>query len=225
MDGSLGHFPVDIVIFALIAAFLALRLRSVLGKKAGFQVTQAPLPAQQPPAGPVIDGKAEPAPETRLDIPGPSTRVGALLGQVAQKEAGFVPQQFMAGVEGAFRQVVEAYAAGNRNVLKERLTPDAYVAFEAAITAREQAGETQKSEIRGIDSLAIEDVRLNDGPAGTAASIDVRVVSDQVSFAVDRDAKPVTGTDAVTEFSDLWTFEKLLGVAGSSWRLAAARSA
>lgn len=57
----------------------------------------------------------------------------------------------MTGVEGAFRQVVEAYAAGNRNVLKERLTPDAYAAFDAALTAREQAGETQKSEIRGID--------------------------------------------------------------------------
>ncbi|MCE0743753.1 Tim44/TimA family putative adaptor protein [Acetobacter sicerae] len=225
MDGSLGHFPVDIVIFALIAAFLALRLRSVLGKKVGFQIAPAPPPAQQAPAGPVIDGKAEPAPDTRLDIPAPNTRVGAILGQVAQKESGFVPQQFMTGVEGAFRQVVEAYAAGNRNVLKERLTPDAYAAFDAALTAREQAGETQKSEIRGIDSLAIEDVRLNDSPVGTAASIDVRIVSDQISFVVDKDGKPVTGTDAVTEFSDLWTFEKLLGVAGSSWRLAAARSA
>lgn len=225
MDGSLGHFPVDIVIFALIAALLALRLRSVLGKKVGFQIAPAPPPAQQAPAGPVIDGKAEPAPDTRLDIPGPNTRVGSILAQVAQKEPGFVPQQFMTGVEGAFRQVVEAYAAGNRNVLKERLTPDAYAAFESALTVREQSGETQKSEIRGIDSLAIEDVRLNDSAAGTAASIDVRIVSDQISFVVDKDGKPVTGTDAVTEFSDLWTFEKLLGVAGSSWRLAAARSA
>ena len=225
MDGSLGHFPVDIVIFALIAAFLALRLRSVLGKKVGFQIASMPPPAQQAPAGPVIDGKAEPAPDTRLDIPGPNTRVGSILAQVAQKESGFVPQQFMTGVEGAFRQVVEAYATGNRNVLRERLTPDAYTAFDAAITAREQADETQKSAIRGIDSLAIEDVRLADGPAGTAASIDVRIVSDQISLLLDKDGKPVTGTDAVTEFSDLWTFEKLLGVAGSSWRLAAARSA
>ena len=39
------------------------------------------------------------------------------------------------------------------------------------------------------------------------------------------DALPVAGTDAVTEFSDLWTFERLLGSPGSTWRLAAARSA
>ncbi|NHN88010.1 Tim44/TimA family putative adaptor protein [Acetobacter conturbans] len=225
MEGSFGHFPVDIVVFALIAAFLALRLRSVLGKKVGFQTTPAPHPTAPEPAGPVIEGRAEPTPATRFDIPGPNTRVGAMLGEVSKAERGFVPQQFLTGVEGAFRQVVAAYASGNRATLKERLTPDAFAAFDAAVTARETAKETQKSEIRAIDSVAIEDVRLMDTPAGKAATIDVRIVSDQISLVFDANGKPITGMDAVTEFSDLWTFEKLLGVAGSSWRLAAARSA
>ncbi|MFT8720835.1 Tim44/TimA family putative adaptor protein [Acetobacter sp.] len=225
MEGSFGHFPVDIVVFALIAVFLALRLRSVLGKKVGF--TAAPIPQAAPPGptGPVIEGRAVPVAAMRFDVPDPATRVGTVLAEVARKEPGFVPQQFLSGVEGAFRQIVTAYAAGNRAVLKERLTADAFAAFDAAITARESAQETQKSEIRAIDSIAIEDVVLKDSPVGTGATIDVRIVSDQISLVVDAEGKPVTGTDAVTEFSDLWTFEKLLGVSGATWRLAAARSA
>jgi predicted lipid-binding transport protein (Tim44 family) len=53
----------------------------------------------------------------------------------------------------------------------------------------------------------------------------VRIVSDQISLVEDQAGQPVTGTDAVTEFSDMWTLERLLGVGGSGWRLAAARSA
>lgn len=223
MDGSFGHF--DIVVFAVIAAFLALRLRSVLGKKVGFHISPAPTPAPQPAAGPVIEGRAESVSSPTFDIPSPATRVGALLGQIGQKDPAFTPQQFLTGVEGAFRQILGAYATGNRVVLKERLAPEAYAAFDAAIAARETAGETQKTDIRGIDSIAIQDVRLTAGSAGTAAVIDVRIVSDQISLVTDRDDRPVTGTDAVTEFSDLWTFEKLLGMGGATWRLSAARSA
>ncbi|NHN84061.1 Tim44/TimA family putative adaptor protein [Acetobacter musti] len=225
MDGSFGRFPVDIVIFALIAAFLALRLRSVLGKKVGFQPMPVPTPAPREAEGPVIEGRAEPPSSPKFDIPAPGTRVGQQLALLATKERGFTPQQFLTGVDGAFRQVVTAYAAGDRNVLRERLTPAAFTAFDAAITARDAASEVQKSEIRAINSIAIEDVRIEDVAAGTAAAIDARIVSDQISMTLGPDGKPVTGTDAVTEFSDLWTFERLIGVSGSSWRLAAARSA
>jgi predicted lipid-binding transport protein (Tim44 family) len=53
----------------------------------------------------------------------------------------------------------------------------------------------------------------------------VRFVSDQISLTRDRDGKEVAGTDAVTELTDLWTFERDLSAADPSWRLVAARSA
>ncbi|GBR07093.1 Tim44/TimA family putative adaptor protein [Acetobacter oeni] len=225
MDGSLGQFPVDIVIFALIAGFLALRLRSVLGKKVGFQPMPSPVSSPREAEGPVIEGRAEPVSTPKFDIPAPGTRVGQQLAVLATKERGFTPQQFLSGVDGAFRQVVAAYASGDRTVLRERLTPTAFAAFDAALTARDAAGEVQKSEMRAVNSIAIEDVRMEDGAAGTAAAIDTKIISDQISLTLGKDGKPVTGTDSITEFSDLWTFERLLGVSGSSWRLAAARSA
>jgi predicted lipid-binding transport protein (Tim44 family) len=49
-------------------------------------------------------------------------------------------------------------------------------------------------------------------------------VSDQVSYTQDANGRPLTGTDAVTEITDLWTFERDLGQPDPTWRLVAARS-
>ena len=57
-----GSFPIDLVLFGMIAAFLVLRLRSILGRRTGYE---RPPQAVQPQAvprtapGPVIDGRAE----------------------------------------------------------------------------------------------------------------------------------------------------------------------
>lgn len=226
MDFSLGHFPVDLVLLALVAAFLVLRLRSVLGKRVGIQPVQVQLQVRPDAAPRVVEGKPEQAEAAAaFDIPAPGTRVGTLLADIRQKDPSFTPQQFLNGAQVAFAQVVGAYAQGNVDVLKTYLTPAVLAAFEAGITARTNAEETQRTDVKAIRSLAIEDVRFTSMEAGTAAAIDVRIVSDQISLVLNKEGQPVTGTDAVTEFSDLWTFERLLNVNGSTWRLAAARSA
>ena len=43
MNGAAGGFPLDLVLFAMIAVFLVLRLRSVLGRRTGFERAAAPL--------------------------------------------------------------------------------------------------------------------------------------------------------------------------------------
>ncbi len=52
--------------------------------------------------------------------------------------------------------IVAAFAAGDRVTLRALLADDTYAAFEQAITARETAGETQVSEIKAMQQLAIE---------------------------------------------------------------------
>lgn len=226
MDFSLDHFPVDLVLLALVAAFLALRLRSVLGKRVGIQPPTMPMPPRAEVAPRAVESKVEPTgPAVEYDVPAPGTRVGQLLADIHQQDATFTPQQFLMSVQTVFTQIVGAYAQGNRDVLKTYLTPAVYASFDAAITARETAGHKQRTDIQALRSLAIEDVRLTQLDVGVGAAVDVRIVSDQISLVEDQDGQPVTGTDAVTEFSDLWTLERLLGVSGSGWRLAAARSA
>ncbi len=131
MTGS-GSFPVDIVLFAMVAVFLALRLRSVLGRRQGFeQPVRQPVPR---PGGPVIEGRAEPMP-TR-PVPDPASPLGQTLLAMGRVDHGFTPQRFLDGAEAAFRMIVTAFAAGDRAALVPLLTPETLAGFEAAIAAR-----------------------------------------------------------------------------------------
>jgi predicted lipid-binding transport protein (Tim44 family) len=117
--------------------------------------------------------------------------------------------------------IVTAFAAGSREQLRPLLADDTYRAFDTVIAAREAAAETQRTEIRAIEEATITDAQL----AGSRADITVRFVSRQVNVTSDSAGNPVAGTDAVTEISDLWTFERDLAQSDLTWRLTAARSA
>jgi predicted lipid-binding transport protein (Tim44 family) len=217
-----GGFPIDLVLFAMIAAFLVLRLRSILGKRTGFEGAPAATarPATRPGAT-VIDGQAEPAPTGVRALPDPAGPVGQTLAAIHTADKRFDPAQFLAGAEHAFRMIVAAFAAGDRGRLRPLLADETYASFERVIAAREAAGETQRTEIREIEEAVISDAALS----GRDASITVRFVSRQVNLTSDRAGEPVAGTDAVTEISDIWTFERQLGQPDLTWRLAAAHNA
>jgi predicted lipid-binding transport protein (Tim44 family) len=225
--GESGGFPVDLVLFGMIAAFLVLRLRSILGKRTGFERQAPPVPppgqagpARQP-AGPVIDVRAEPpAPASTQAVPDTASPTGQALAQMRGLDSSFDPARFLSGADQAFRMIVAAFASGDRVALRALLSDDTYRAFEQAISAREKAGETQVSEIKSMQKLAIEQAELK----GRIGAVTVRIVSDQISYTTDKDGRPVTGTDAVTEITDIWTFERDLTQPDPTWRLVAARS-
>jgi predicted lipid-binding transport protein (Tim44 family) len=215
-----GGFPVDLVIFAMIAAFLVLRLRSILGKRTGFEgaPTAAPIPGAR--KGGVIDGRAEPVRQER-PLPDTAGPVGRTMAAMQEADRRFNPAAFLAGAEHAFRLIVEAFAAGDRDRLRPLLTPETFAAFEGVIAAREAASHTQRTDLRSIDEVTITDAHL----AGSLATITVRFVSSQVNLTTDKSGEPVSGTDAITEIHDLWGFVRELGQADLTWRLASVRSA
>jgi predicted lipid-binding transport protein (Tim44 family) len=222
MNAGTG-FPIDLILFGMIAAFLVLRLRSILGRRTGFErPPQAYRPAQPNMAAPVIDAQAEPVPAapTRA-VPDPASALGQTLAKMQTIDRNFTPSSFLDGAEKAFALIVAAFASGDRVALRSLLSDDTYRAFETAIAGREAAGQTQVSELRGIQSATIEAAELR----GTVAQNTVRFVSDQISLTRDKDGKEVSGTDAVTELTDLWSFERDLTAADPTWRLVAARSA
>jgi len=219
-----GGFPIDLVLFGLIAAFLVLRLRSVLGRRTGFE--RPPLDPHAPAPGvraaPVIEGRVEAAPPVpSRPLPDPASPVGAALARLRGVDRAFDPRHFLAGAEAAFRLIVAAFAAGDRTALRPLLSEETYRTFDTAIAERESRGETQKTEIRSINSATIENAEL----AGTTARITVRFASDQVNVTVGRDGQPAAGTEGVTEINDLWTFERDLATQDPTWRLVGARSA
>jgi predicted lipid-binding transport protein (Tim44 family) len=216
---GLGDFPIALIIFAGIAIFLVLRLRSVLGKRVGFE--KPPVPQGQMPGfgGPIIEGQALP-PQTGRSVPDPRSALGERLMQIVNRDPNFDPPKFLNGAETAFRMVVTAFAAGDRATLKSLLSESVYHTFDAAIASREAANERHRTEIKAILSATIEDAQL----LGDQAAVIVRFTSDQVNLTLDAGGNPMIGTEAVTEIIDLWTFERNLKTKDLTWRLAAARS-
>lgn len=223
--GASGGFPIDLILFGMIAAFLVLRLRSILGKRQGFE--RPPEPRPRPDLRVVEDTVVPPtladaaAPEPAIDLPEPSTPAGRGLLAMQSADPDFHPAGFLDGATAAFRMIVTAFAAGDRATLRPLLADDTWRAFEGAISAREAAGEVQRTEIRTINSATIEAAELR----GRQAAITVHFNTDQVNITLDSAGTPVAGTDAVTEIKDIWTFERELGSPDPTWRLVAARSA
>jgi predicted lipid-binding transport protein (Tim44 family) len=154
-------------------------------------------------------------------VPDPRTPPGQGLVRIAAADRSFDPQRFLDGAEAAFRMIVQAFAAGDRTTLRHLLSDETYAGFDHAITAREQAGEAQRTELRAINEMTIEAADLR----GTIAEITVRFVSDQVNMTTARDGSVGAGSDAVTELTDIWTFQRDLHSSDPTWKLVATRTA
>jgi len=224
-----GGFPIDLILFAMVAAFLVLRLRSILGRRTGFE--RPPQPIEPTGAGEAvtrtIDTRAEETlPPPALPggvvrgLPDPASPAGRTLARIRTVDPSFDPMVFLQGAEGAFRMIVQAFAQGDRDTLRGLLAPDVYAGFEAAITARERAGERQRTEIVAIRELSILEADLR----GTFATIGVRFVSDQISVTFGPDGSIVAGSEAVTELVDIWSFARDLTSPDPVWHLVGTRS-
>ena len=221
-----GGFPIDLILFAMVAAFLVLRLRSVLGKRQGYErPPQAATPGLPEARAARVEGVAEEiAPAARSGarrvIPDMRGPVGQALSRIAGADRSFEPNAFLDGAEGAFRMIVGAFAQGDRATLRNLLSDDTYAGFEGAITAREQAGESQRTEIRSMHEMGIEGADLR----GMLAEVTVRFVSDQVNMTTGRGGEITAGSDAITEVTDVWTFQRDTSQPDPTWKLVATRS-
>jgi predicted lipid-binding transport protein (Tim44 family) len=220
-----GGFPVDLILFAMVAAFLVLRLRSVLGRRTGFErPPQDVRPAGYEPRAnkPAQDDAAMPAAaQGGHGLPDPNSALGRELARIVAADPAFDPRRFLDGAQGAFRMIVKAFAGGDRATLKSLLSEDTYAGFEQAITSREQLGEVQSTEIRAVQEVSIDATTLN----GSVADVTVRFVTDQVNLTTGRTGEVTHGSDAVTELTDLWTFQRDLRSTDPTWKLVATRSA
>ena len=207
---------VGIVLLAMIALFVGLRLYAVLGQRTGHE--QRPVTRPEASTGP---DRAEPAPEAKAPAAEPNGLAyeqGAAAGirAIISADPGFDVARFLEGAQAAYRMVLEAFWKGDREDLGYLASDDVRSAFEAAIAEREAAGHKLDNRLVAIERAAIEDARLT----GRTAEIDVRF--DAFVAAVTRNAEGdvVAGslTDAVPTH-DVWTFRRTLGSADPNWLL------
>jgi predicted lipid-binding transport protein (Tim44 family) len=224
-----GGFPVDLILFAMVAAFLVLRLRSILGRRTGYERPQRegqgaydPKAERGATGDNVVDfpGVQGQAGGVRRALPDPRSPMGQALMRIRSVDPSFDPSGFLDGAEGAFRMIVDAFARGDRQTLRMLLADDTYRGFEGEIARREAAGETQRSEVRAMQDMGIEAADLR----GTVADVTIRFVSDQVNVTTAKDGSFVAGAEGVTELTDIWTFQRDLRSEDPTWKLVATQS-
>jgi len=216
----------SIVLLAMIAAFLGMRLYSVLGKRTGHE--QEPvLPRERTAASPVRldenDGSQAPAPapaDTSGLVYEPAAEAG--LRQLLASDRNFDAGRFMEGAEAAYRMILEAYWKGDRDTLRDLCDDDSYEAFADAIAARDARGETLDNRLMVVDSAKITAVELN----SSEARITVRYRADISAVTRDADGKLIAGSMSdATQTDDLWTFRRTIGSNDPNWVLDEAESA
>ena len=221
----MGDFPhyFDIILFAMVAVFLALRLRSVLGRRTGHERRRDSMIRQAEPTGDKVislgqRGIVAPPPPTTEP---PADAVAAGLGRIREADPGFDPAEFLQGARGAFEMIVAAFAAGDTAKLRPLLADEVYAPFSAAIEERNAARETLETRILALKRLDIVAADL----VGTTARATLKLESDQINVVRAHDGSIVDGDpDKPIEKTDFWTFARDTRSSDPNWLLVATDS-
>ena len=206
---------VEIVILAMIAAFLGLRLYSVLGRRAEHEEEPIqgridtppgtrPAPRSTAPAA-EDDPRASAARPGLNHFPGATPAAERGLRDIASVDRRFDPFAFMEGARSAYRMVLEAFWRGDREELHHLCDDEVYAGFVAAIDAREAAGQRMDNKLVRIEESTMVDA----GVEGSQARVTVRFRSDIAAVTRDADGNVVAGSlDDAIEAIDVWTFAR-----------------
>jgi predicted lipid-binding transport protein (Tim44 family) len=229
----MGSQYVDVVIFALVAIFIALRLRSVLGRRTGNERPPQQLgPLNGSPGGstggpmggnvtplrpssgsygaPVIEGRAVPV-----------AAADPKLASIQAVDPSITADAFLGGARAAFAMILQAFAHGDENALRPLLSDEVFENFARVIHNRRGAGETCENQLVSIVSAEIVEGQM----LGREAHVTVRFVSNQIIVVKDAQGAVIEGDPATTvQLTDVWTFSREPRSRNPNWTLVATRS-
>ena len=187
--GDLQFF--DIIIFAVIAVFIIYRLRSVLGKRTGFQ--------KKPTEQQFVKKQS-----VQQEVQIPQLRENEQKLEVIYKHiTSFEHKSFLEGAKKAFEIIITAFNKGDKNTLKGLVSKNVYNVFEKAINEGSNNPNAQfySLVIDGIDDAKVENGKI---------TISVNFISEQVLGDNEED---------VIKNKDTWVFEKPEKSSGPAWTL------
>jgi len=213
----------DIILFAMIAAFLVLRLRSVMGRRTGNERRRDSLMRRAE----AIPDKVVTLPQRPTGTPPPAAAavpadaIAAGVARIRAADPDFDPARFLEGARGAFDIIVAGFAAGDKNRLRPLLSDEVFTSFAGAIDERIAAKETLETRILRLKSIDIAEA----GQIARTARITIRLVSEQINVVRAHDGSIVDGDpDHPIEKTDFWTFVRDTGSTDPNWVLVATGS-
>ena len=195
MSNNFGF--IDIILLAMIAGFIILRLRNILGRKTGHE-------GKSPS---VFD-------EKKYSQFKPEVKIKPVFKDTLESNE---KKEFLKGAEIAYENIVTYFAKGEKKELKKLLTQEIYINFEQAIAQREK--EDIKSELTfvGVKESSVEKFeKINNEFVAT-----VKIVSEIISIKKDKNDIVIEGDpDKIKTVTDYWKFSKNVSSKNPNWFLA-----
>ena len=207
-----------IVILALVALFIGLRLYSVLGERTGHE--------QQPILKPAdSDARVEPRPAPPSVVPQTGQDAGDMaflptagpgVRAVLAADPTFDVARFLEGAKGAYRMILESFWKGDLGVLRTHVDDHVYESFASAVEQRQKDGFTLDNRLVAIDQAVISEANVE----RNVAILTVRFEADIAAVTRNAQGEVVAGSlsDAV-QTRDLWTFRRDLQSRDPNWLL------
>jgi len=183
---------IDIILLAMIAGFIFLRLRGILGKKTGFEEdVNSSFPHEAPPVKNVVD----------LNI--------NTFDENAKKD-------FVKGAKIAYETIITNFAKGKLKDIKSLLDKNVYQQFEEAINDRNEKKLSSETTFIGINSAEIKEHQQNKN----MLEVTVEFMSEIISCVKDKDNKVISGDpEKIKKVLDTWKFSKDTRSSNPNWLL------
>ena len=194
MNSGFGYL--DIILLAMIAGFIILRLRGILGRRTGHE---------KKVFGDLFSKKV-----TQRDTEKKVVNLSSSKLDDAAKE------QFIEGAKAAYEMIITSFAKGDKNALKPLLNKEIYQNFSDEIDHRKK--ENLKSELTfvGVKSAEIKNFEKKDN----IYIFTVNFVSEIITYKKDKNNKVIEGSpDIIKTVNDVWKFSKNIWSSNPNWYL------
>jgi predicted lipid-binding transport protein (Tim44 family) len=207
-----------IVILALVALFIGLRLYSVLGERTGHEQQPILKPAdpearvEQRVSQPAVSPSAPTETNDMSFVPTAGPGVRAILAA----GPSFDVARFLEGSKAAYRLILEAFWKGDLESLRPHVDQHIFETFAAAVEQRTKDGLKLDNRLVTIDQAIISEASVERG----IAIVTVRFEADIAAVTRTAEGQVVAGSlsDAV-QTRDLWTFRRDIGSRDPNWLL------
>jgi len=172
---------IDIILLAMIAGFIVLRLRGILGKKTGFEE------------------------DVSSSFPQESNEIKTQSIQNSENFDENAKQEFLKGAKIAYETIITNFSNGKLKEIKSLLDKNVYQQFDEAIKDRMVKKLSSETTFIGINSAEIKEHQQNKN----MLEVTVEFVSEIISCMKDKENKIISGDpEKVKKVHDIWKFSK-----------------
>ena len=183
---------IDIILLAMIAGFIFLRLRGILGRKTGYE-----------------DDIASNF-QKNMQVTKNERKVESNIFDEKAKN------EFIKGAKVAYESIITNFASGNLKEIKYLLNKKIFDEFDTAIKDRNKNNLLSETTFVGINSADIKDHSQNNN----ILEVTVNFVSEIISCVRDKDKKVVSGDpEKIKKVSDTWKFSRDVKSLSPNWLL------